>query len=137
MFATSKLSSSRKWRLLAEKTANLPAVTFHKKSKIKRGRFRLSAPVLAAGKGWVLAVLAMLGPSGPARGCARLRSRRQKAPPLPSAVRRGGVEVSGRRVSRHNDAPRALPRRRRTKGGSGGGVLTPLSSCPGPGSGEW
>ncbi len=39
--------------------------------------------------------------------------------PLPCVARRGGVEVSGRRASHHNDAPRALPRGRRTKGGSG------------------
>ena len=35
-----------------------------------------------------------------ARGCAWLRSRRQAAPPLPSAVRRGVVEASGRGTSR-------------------------------------
>ena len=42
---------------------------------------------------------------GAARGCARVRSRRQAAPPLPSAAHRAVGRMSGRRASRHNDAP--------------------------------
>ena len=64
----------------------------------------VNATVLAAGKGWVLAMLAMLGPSGPARGCAWLRSRRQAAPPLPSAARRDRRRASGRKASRAFDS---------------------------------
>ena len=81
-----QLSSSRKWRLLAEKPANLPSVTFHKKDKIKRGRFGLGAPVLAAGKGWVLAVLAMLAAKRrlrvAARGSGPGAEWRRPCPPL-------------------------------------------------------
>ena len=52
--------------------------------------------MLATGKGWVLAMLA------PEVGrCAWLRSRRQAAPPLPSAARRSALEGSGRGASRH------------------------------------
>ena len=86
-----QLSSSRKWRFLAEKPANLPSVTFHKKDKIKRPRFGLRAPVLAAGKGWVLAVLAMLAPKRAlrvaARGCGPGAKRRRPCPPLRAAAR--------------------------------------------------
>ena len=63
----------------------------------------VGATVLGAVKGWVLAVLAVLALRA-ARGCGRLRSRCQAAPPLTSAARRGELEVSGRRASRHNDA---------------------------------
>ena len=40
--------------------------------------------------------------AGAARGCARVRSRRQTAPPLPSAARRGVLDGSGRGASRHS-----------------------------------
>ena len=39
-----------------------------------------------------------------ARGCARVRSRRQAAPPLPSAARRSRRVASGRRASRPIDS---------------------------------
>jgi len=55
--------------------------------------------VLAPSKGWVLAMLAMLGPSGPARGCAWLRSRRPKRRrPCPAlcSVTAGGRRDEGR-----------------------------------------
>ncbi len=39
-----------------------------------------------------------------ARGCAWLRSRRQAAPPLPSAVRRDCEKASGRRASHRIDS---------------------------------
>ncbi len=39
---------------------------------------------------------------GAARGSAWLRSRRQAAPPLPSAARRGALNRSGRGASRHS-----------------------------------
>ena len=42
--------------------------------------------------------------AGPARGCARLRSRRQAEPPLPSAARRSHQRASGRGASRSIDA---------------------------------
>jgi hypothetical protein len=92
--------------------------------------------VLAAGKGWVLAVLAMLAPE--AGRCARLRSRRQAAPPLPSAAHRAVTEVSGRRASRHNDAPRGpagpgVEQRADRKGSGPPDSLPPSSPATGMG----
>ena len=76
--------------------------------------------MLAAGKGWVLAMLAMLGPKPglrvAARGCAWLRSRRQAAPPLPSAARRGDLEGVGTKGVPPHRRQEGLPARRRTKG---------------------
>ena len=63
--------------------------------------------MLAAGKGWVLAVLAMLGPKG-LRVAAR-GSGPGLRPPLPSAARHGPPEASGREPSRPSTRKRRLP----------------------------
>ena len=55
--------------------------------------------------------------AGAARGCAWLRSRRQAAPPLPSAVRRGDPEGVGTKGVPPHRRQEGLPARRRTKGG--------------------
>jgi hypothetical protein len=79
--------------------------------------FGVNATVLERVKRWVLAVLAMLDCSSlnqtvmvnkkasamseeqSARGCARLRSRREERRFLTRSVRRGVLRVSGRRAS--------------------------------------
>ncbi len=73
--------------------------------------------MLAAGKGWVLPVLAMLGPKPglrvAARGSGPGAKRRRPCPPL-RAVPSRACRDEGRPA---NQRPRALPRGRRTKGG--------------------
>jgi len=67
--------------------------------------------------------------AGPARGCARLRSRRQAAPPLPSAVRRSRRVASGRGASRPIDArpPARVEQGLTRKGTDGTGVPSLMS----------
>ena len=64
--------------------------------------------MLAAGKGWVLAMLAMLGPKPglrvAARGSGPGAKRRRPCPPLRAVA---AWKASGRRASRRNDAKRA------------------------------
>ena len=63
--------------------------------KSRKGvRGKPSATVLTPGKGWVLAILAMLALRA-ARGSGWLRSR-PYGPPLPYAARRAVLKVSGR-----------------------------------------
>ena len=76
--------------------------------------------MLAAGKGWVLPVLAMLAAEWrlrvAARGSGPGAKRRRPCPPL-RAVPNRGCRDEGRPAT--TDAPRALPRGRRTKGWTG------------------
>jgi hypothetical protein len=81
------------------------------------------ATVLAPGKGWVLAMLAMLGLSRPVRGCAWLRSRRPKrrrpCPALCSVANRG-CRDEGRPATTTPKKPcRAGVEQRADKEGSG------------------
>ena len=75
---------------------------------LKTAWLALSAPVLAAGKGWVLAMLAMLAAKGrlrvAARGSGPGAKRRRPCPPLRAAA---AWKASGRRASRRIDAKRA------------------------------
>ena len=68
------------------------------------GAGETNATVLTPGKGWVLAILAMLALRA-ARGSGWLRSR-PYGPPLPYAARRAVLKVSGRGASRYALAPR-------------------------------
>ena len=72
------------------------------------GEVCAGASVLAAGKGWVLAMLAMLGPKPglcvAARGSGPGAKRRRPCPPLRAAA---AWRASGRRASRRIDAKRA------------------------------
>ena len=92
----------------------------------------ITATVLATGKGWVLAVLAMLTPE--AGRCAWLRAAPvpapRAAPPLPSAARRSHRRVLGQRASRHIDAKRACRpgvEQRAEEGKKPGGGRSPVA----------